>query len=194
MSASNEIPLAEPALSEAERGRNDNVIKSERGSGLVVCYCTYMKQAPDFTLNDQDGKPHSLSDYRGQWVVLYFYPKDNTPGCTLEACAFRDARDAIAEFGHAVVLGVSKDTPDSHREFREKHGLNFTLLSDPDHAVAAAYDSWDPKFFWGKTLLGTKRNTFLIDPAGDIAKEYKGVDPTTHAAEILADLRQFQNR
>ena len=152
-----------------------------------------MKQAPDFTLLDQNSENHSLRDYRGQWVVLYFYPKDETPGCTVEACGFRDTREAIADFGNAVVLGVSKDSPESHRKFAEKHGLNFTLLSDPNHAVAAAYDSWDPKFFWGKTLLGTKRNTFLINPEGMIAKEYHGVGPRTHAAEIITDLKQFQN-
>lgn len=152
-----------------------------------------MKHAPDFTLKDQDGIAHSLKDYEGRWVVLYFYPKDDTPGCTKEACNFRDARDAIAELGNAVVLGVSKDSPESHRTFIEKHGLNFTLLSDPDHGVAEAYDSWDAKFFFGKTLLGTKRNTFIIDPEGNIAKEYRGVDPATHAAEIISDLKQFQN-
>ncbi|QQS19195.1 peroxiredoxin [Candidatus Saccharibacteria bacterium] len=152
-----------------------------------------MKQAPDFTLKDQDGKDRSLTDFRDHWVVLYFYPKDNTPGCTKEACAFRDAREAIAEYGNAVIIGISKDSPESHQKFAKKHGLTFTLLSDPDHAVAAAYDSWDPKFFFGKTLLGTKRNTFLIDPAGNIAKEYHGVDPSIHASEIITDLQQHQN-
>lgn len=152
-----------------------------------------MKQAPDFTLQGQDGTAHSLGDYKGKWVVLYFYPKDNTPGCTKEACAFRDARDAIAEFGNAVVLGISKDSPNSHRKFADKHSLDFTLLSDPDHSVAEAYGSWDSTFFFGSTLLGTKRNTFLINPEGMIAKEYRGVDPNTHAAEIIADLKQFQN-
>ncbi len=152
-----------------------------------------MKQAPDFTLLDQAGETHSLRDYVGKWVVLYFYPKDETPGCTKEACSFRDAREAIAELGNAVVLGISKDSPESHQKFAENHGLNFTLLSDPNHAVAAAYDSWDPKFFWGKTLLGTKRNTFIINPDGMIAKEYLGVDPATHAAKIIADLKALQN-
>ena len=152
-----------------------------------------MTKAPDFTLQDQEGKPHSLADYRGKWIVLYFYPMDNTPGCTKEACAFRDAREAIAEFGNAVVLGISKDSTASHRKFAEKHGLNFTLLSDPDHKIIEAYGSWDPKFFWGKTFLGTKRNTFLIDPSGNIAREYRGVDPATHAAEIITDLRTFQS-
>lgn len=113
-----------------------------------------MKQAPDFSLLDQNSENHSLRDYRGKWVVLYFYPKDETPGCALEACGFRDTREAIAEFGNAVVLGVSKDSPESHRKFAEKHGLNFTLLSDPDHAVAAAYDSWGPKVFLEQNLAG----------------------------------------
>jgi len=150
------------------------------------------KPAPDFNLLDQDGKSHSLSDYRGSWVVLYFYPMDGTPGCTKEACAFRDARDAIAELGNAVVLGVSKDSVASHRKFTDKQNLNFTLLSDPDHKVIEAYDSWDPKFYLGGTLLGTKRNTFLIDPEGVIAKEYRGVDPASHPAQIIADLKLLQ--
>lgn len=90
-----------------------------------------MKQAPDFSLLDQDGITHHLSDYAGKWLVLYFYPKDDTPGCTTEACNFRDERDAIAEFGNAEVVGVSKDSVKSHRKFADKHGLNFTLLSDP---------------------------------------------------------------
>lgn len=158
----------------------------------AAMYDVCMKLAPNFALLDQNETPHRLSDYRGRWVVLYFYPKDDTPGCTKEACNFRDAREVIAEFGNAVVLGVSKDSPESHRKFIKKHELNFILLSDPDHAVAEAYDSWDPKFFFGKTLLGTKRNTFLIDPVGNIAKEYRGVDPSAHAAEIIADLRQLQ--
>lgn len=149
--------------------------------------------APDFTLLDQDGKLHSLADYRGRWVVLYFYPMDGTPGCTTEACEFRDARDAIAEFGNAAVLGVSKDSVASHRKFADKQNLNFTLLSDSDHKVAEAYDSWDPKFYLGGTLLGTKRNTFLINPDGMIVKEYRGVDPTKHAGEIITDLQSLQN-
>ncbi len=158
-----------------------------------LLYAIVMKPAPDFTLLGQDGEEHSLHDYRGKWVVLYFYPMDGTPGCTKEACSFRDAREAIAELGNAVVLGVSKDSVDSHRKFADKHSLDFTLLSDPDHRVIEAYGSWDPKFFWGKIFLGTKRNTFLIDPDGNIAKEYKGVDPASHPAEIIADLKALQN-
>lgn len=127
-------------------------------------------------------------------MVLYFYPMDGTPGCTKEACAFRDARELIAEAGDATVIGVSKDSVESHRKFSDKHDLPFLLLSDPDHKVIEAYDSWDPKFFWGKTFLGTKRNTFLIAPDGTIAKEYRGVDPATHVAEIIADLHALQQR
>ncbi len=152
-----------------------------------------MKKAPDFTLKDQDGTWHSLADYTGKWLVLYFYPMDGTPGCTKEACSFRDARSAIADFGNAEVVGISKDSTDSHRKFADKHNLGFTLLSDPDHKVIEAYNSWDPKSFWGKKFLGTKRDTFIINPKGEIAKEYRGVNPNNHAAQIIADLNTLQN-
>lgn len=152
-----------------------------------------MKQAPDFTLPDQNDKKHSLSDYAGKWVVLYFYPMDGTSGCTTEACSFRDARSAIADFGNAVVIGISKDSVESHQAFADKHDLNFTLLSDPEHKVIEAYDSWDPDFYHEDLFLGTRRNTFIIDPGGMIAKEYRGVDPETHVAEIIADLKTLQS-
>ena len=151
-----------------------------------------MKQAPDFTLPDQDGTQRSLQDYAGKWLVLYFYPKDDTSGCTAEACSFRDERDAIAEFGGAEVVGISKDSVASHKKFAEKYGLNFTILSDPEHAVIEAYDSWKPKKFMGRDYIGTQRNTFIISPSGEIAKEYRGVDPKTHAAQIIADLKSLQ--
>jgi len=151
-----------------------------------------MQQAPDFSLQDQDGNTKTLATYAGKWLVLYFYPKDDTPGCTTEACNFRDERDAIAEFGNAEVVGISKDTVRSHKKFAEKYGLNFTLLSDPDHITAEAYDSWKPKKFMGREYLGVERNTFIISPSGEIAKAYRGVDPKSHAAEIIADLKQFQ--
>ncbi len=151
-----------------------------------------MKKAPDFTLKDQDGNEHSLADYAGKWLVLYFYPMDGTPGCTKEACGFRDARSAIAEFGDAEVVGISKDSAESHRTFADKHDLDFTLLSDPSHEVIEAYDSWDGKSFWGKKFLGTKRNTFIINPNGEIVKEYLGVDPNDHAAHIIADLKTLR--
>jgi thioredoxin-dependent peroxiredoxin len=149
-----------------------------------------MKAAPGFSLQDQDGTVHSLADYKGNWLVLYFYPKDDTPGCTVEACNFRDARNDIKKL--AAVVGVSRDSVESHKKFSDKYHLNFTLLSDPDHGVIEAYDSWGPKRLMGKEFLGTKRNTFLIDPAGNIVKEYLGVDPKIHAAQIISDIKSLQ--
>ena len=151
-----------------------------------------MKPAPDFSLQDQNGDTKTLADYAGKWLVLYFYPKDDTPGCTTEACNFRDERDAIAEFGNAEVVGISKDSVASHKKFIDKHHLNFTLLSDPEHVVIEAYDSWKPKKFMGREYIGVERNTFLINPEGQIVKEYRGVNPKLHAAEIIADLKSFQ--
>lgn len=150
------------------------------------------QKAPLFTLEDQAGKTVSLTDYLGKWVVLYFYPKDDTPGCTAEACSFRDEREAIAEFGNAEVVGISKDSVASHARFAKKHNLNFTLLSDPDHATIEAYDSWGTKKFMGKEFTGTLRNTFIIDPAGYIVKSYRNVSPQKHASQIIKDLQQLQ--
>jgi thioredoxin-dependent peroxiredoxin len=149
-------------------------------------------KAPDFSLIDQDGIVHSLKDYAGKWVVLYFYPKDNTSGCTTEACSFRDEREAIAEFGGAEVIGVSKDSVASHKKFADKHGLNFTLLSDPDHTTIEAYGAWGTRKFMGREYQGTLRNTYILDPKGEIAKKYEEVDPKAHAAEIIKDLRDLQ--
>lgn len=151
-----------------------------------------MKHAPDFSLQDQDSSTHALADYAGKWLVLYFYPEDDTSGCTAEACNFRDERDAIAEFGNAEVVGISKDSVRSHKKFVDKYGLNFTLLSDPEHAVIEAYSSWQPKRFMGRDYIGTQRDTFLISPTGEIAREYRGVDPKKHAAQIVADLKSLQ--
>lgn len=150
-----------------------------------------MKQAPDFSLQDQNGDAKTLADYAGKWLVLYFYPKDDTPGCTVEACKFRDERDVIAELGNAEVVGISLDSVKSHKKFIEKHRLNFTLLSDPTHNTIEAYDSWQPGIL-KPGALGTQRNTFLINPAGMIAKEYRGVDPAVHALQIIKDLQQLQ--
>jgi thioredoxin-dependent peroxiredoxin len=141
-------------------------------------------QAPDFNLPDQNGNMHTLHDYAGKWLVLYFYPEDDTPGCTTEACNFRDARELIAQLGDAEVVGISQDTTESHKQFADKNGLNFTLLSDTKRHVIKAYDSWG--------VMMTKRNTFIIDPEGQVAKEYRGVQPNDHAAEIIADLEQLQ--
>lgn len=149
-----------------------------------------MKQAPDFSLPDQAGKVHSLADYVGKWLVLYFYPKDDTPGCTTEACAFRDGREDLEKL--AEVVGISKDSVASHKKFSEKYHLNFPILADTDHQVIEAYGSWQPKKFMGREYLGTNRDTFIINPAGQIAKEYRGVDPKTHAPKIIADLKDLQ--
>jgi thioredoxin-dependent peroxiredoxin len=151
-----------------------------------------MKQAPNFSLQDQDGKTHTLDDYHGKWVVLYFYPKDDTPGCTTEACNFRDAREVIAEFGNAVVIGISKDTVKAHKKFADKYNLNFTLLADPEHTTIEAYDAWKLKKFMGREYMGIERSTIIIDPDGTIAKEYPKVNPAKHAAEIIEDLKQLQ--
>ncbi len=151
-----------------------------------------LSKAPDFSLADQTGATRALADYAGQWLVLYFYPKDDTPGCTAEACNFRDERDAIAEFGRATVIGISKDSVASHKKFAEKYGLGFTLLSDPDHAVIEAYGSWVLKKFMGREYMGISRDTFIISPDGLIAHEYRSVNPKLYAAEIIADLHRLQ--
>jgi peroxiredoxin Q/BCP len=152
-----------------------------------------MKTAANFSLQDQNGNLKSLRDFAGKWLVIYFYPKDDTPGCTTEACTFRDERDAIADMGHAEVIGISKDSVTSHKKFADKHHLNFTLLSDPDHATIEAYDSWKPKKFMGREFLGIERNTFIVNPDGKIVKEYRGVNPSQHAAQIIKDLKQLQS-
>lgn len=143
--------------------------------------------APDFTLPDQTGKERKLSDYKGRWVLLYFYPKDDTPGCTKEACAIRDT---YAEFKKvkAVVLGVSTDSVTSHAKFAKKFNLPFTLLADEEKKVAKAYGVWGKKKFMGREYMGTHRTSFLIDPQGMIAKVYVEVKPEMHAEEVLKDL------
>lgn len=149
-------------------------------------------KAPDFSLQDQFDKTHSLKDYAGKWVVLYFYPKDDTPGCTKEACSFRDEFKEIEKAG-AVVLGVSKDSVKSHAKFAEKYNLNFPLLADTDMSVMKAYDAWGLKKFMGREFEGTLRKTFIIDPAGKIVKEYPKVTPKDHAVQIIKDLEELQS-
>ncbi|NJP41061.1 thioredoxin-dependent thiol peroxidase [Oscillospiraceae bacterium HV4-5-C5C] len=144
--------------------------------------------APDFELVDQSDRPVRLSDFRGQTVILYFYPKDQTPGCTKEACGFAAAWEAF-QAQNAVILGVSKDSTASHRRFIEKQSLPFTLLSDPDHQVMEAYGVWQEKKNYGKVYWGTVRCTFLIGPDGLIQKIWSRVKPEEHAAEILAYLK-----
>jgi len=141
-------------------------------------------RAPAFTLPSDDGGRVSLRALKGKTVVLYFYPKDDTPGCTTEACEFRDSWRAVTAAG-AVVLGVSPDGPESHRKFRKKHELPFTLLADEDHAVAEAYGAWGEKSMYGRKYFGVLRTTFIIDPAGRIARVFERVKPRGHAAEVL---------
>jgi peroxiredoxin Q/BCP len=152
-----------------------------------------MKQAPTFTLPDQTGTDVSLSDYAGKWLIVYFYPKDDTPGCTTEACSFRDEYDYLKEKGLSVV-GISKDSVKSHAKFAEKYHLNFPLLADPEHEIIEAYGSWGPKKFMGREFLGVHRNTYLINPDGKIAKEYVGVTPKEHVGQILKDFQTLEGK
>ena len=145
-------------------------------------------KAPDFTLADMDGKEHSLSEYRGQTVVLYFYPKDMTPGCTTQACSFRDYNSDFAQL-NAVVIGVSADAGESHRKFSEKYGLNFLLLSDPEHRVLESYGAWREKNLYGKVSLGIVRSTYIIGPDGIIQKVYKKASAATNAEDVLKLLK-----
>jgi len=144
------------------------------------------KKAPDFSLADQDGGTHTLSQYRGKKVLIYFYPKDDTPGCTTEACSFRDNHEALVKAG-LVVLGISKDTVKSHKKFVEKYKLPFPLLSDEDTSVCQAYGVWRLKKFMGREYMGIERMSFLIDEEGSVAKIYESVKPKEHAGEVLQD-------
>ena len=144
--------------------------------------------APDFTLQDKDGTDVRLSDFAGKRVVLYFYPRDNTPGCSRQACAFAAAYDGFRELD-AVVIGVSKDSVASHQRFAEKYNLPFILLSDPEHAVIEAYGAWQEKKNYGKVSMGIVRCTYVIGPDGRIEKVMPKVKPDTNAAEILEYLR-----
>ena len=143
--------------------------------------------APDFTLATHDGTKLKLSSLRGKTVVLYFYPKDDTPGCTKEACGFRDTITEL-EAADAVVLGVSPDGPESHTRFRKKYDLPFTLLADPTHAVAEKYGAWREKNMYGKKTLGIARSTFIIGPDGRVKKVFKAVKTAVHAEQVLATL------
>jgi thioredoxin-dependent peroxiredoxin len=145
------------------------------------------KPAPDFTLASDAGEAITLSQFRGSPVVLYFYPKDDTPGCTTQACGIRDSWGEFEERG-AVVLGVSPDTAESHVRFRGKYGLPFTLLADSDHEVAEQYGVWVEKHNYGKTYWGVERSTFVIDADGTVAKVMRRVKPDTHADDVLAAL------
>jgi peroxiredoxin Q/BCP len=148
-------------------------------------------KAPDFCLPDKDEKQVCLKDFAGKWTVVYFYPKDNTPGCTTEACDFTE-RLADFEGLDAAVVGISTDSPASHRKFAQQHKLTITLLSDPDHKVIEQYGAWQPKKFMGKEFLGTVRSTFLVDPKGRVAHTWPKVKVWGHADEVKAKLAELR--
>ena len=148
------------------------------------------QRAPAFTLTADDGAKVRLSDLKGQPVVVYFYPRDDTPGCTREACAFRDQKVALKKLG-AAVLGISADSIASHGKFRDKYGLNFPLLADTDHKVAEKYGAWREKNMYGKKSLGIQRSTFLIDADGKVAKVWKAVKVDGHDEQVLEALREL---
>lgn len=145
-------------------------------------------QAPDFSLTGVDGKVHQLADYGGKWLVLYFYPKDDTPGCTTQACSLRDARDDLTALG-AEVVGVSKDEPAAHEKFKTKYNLGFMLLSDPEAKTINEYGAWGKKMF-GKG--GILRKTFIIDPSGMVQKVYGRVTPLGHGNQVIEELKKLQ--
>jgi peroxiredoxin Q/BCP len=147
-------------------------------------------KAPDFTLPAADGTEVTLHELRGKPVVLYFYPRDDTPGCTREACSFRDRKDQLVQLG-AKVLGVSTDDTASHGRFRDKHALNFPILADVDHKVADGYGAWREKVRFGKKAMGIERSTFLIDADGVVRKVWKRVDVDGHDEQVIAALRSL---
>ena len=144
--------------------------------------------APQLSLPDTNGIIHTIEQYIGQWVVLYFYPKDATPGCTIEACSLRDSRDDIADLG-AVIIGVSRDDAASHDKFKSKHSLNFTLLVDADKTAMEAYGAWGKKQFGQEGVL---RKTYIIDPKGQVVKVYGRVTPLGHGKQIVDELKRLQ--
>jgi len=149
--------------------------------------------APDFTLMDEEGRPHTLLQYRGGPVVLYFYPKDDTPGCTTEACNFRDDYSAYQQAG-VTILGVSPDTPAKHSKFKAKYGLPFTLLADEDHQVCDLYGVWGLKKYMGRAYEGVLRTTFLVGADGVILQVFEQVRPAEHSTEVLQALGVFPER
>ncbi|MXX99580.1 MAG: thioredoxin-dependent thiol peroxidase [Chloroflexi bacterium] len=175
-------------------GQNLTVAQSvpQRSEGIQVAITLAPGDpAPEFELPDQDGNVHRSSEYRGRTVVLYFYPRDDTPGCTAQACSFRDAHDEIAAEG-AVVLGISSDDAHSHRNFRDNHALPFPLLVDEDAQVAKEYGAWGEKVFYGRRLLGLTRSTFVIGPDGSLLKVWKRARPKEHGPAVLRALRSLK--
>ena len=145
--------------------------------------------APDFSLHDINGQVHTLGEYKGKWVVLYFYPKDDTPGCTTQACSLRDARDTLAEMG-AEIVGISRDDPSSHEKFKAKYSLNFTLLTDAEAKTINDYGAWGKKMFGNEGIL---RKTFIINPEGKVVKVYGRATPLGHGEAVIAELKKLQN-
>lgn len=143
---------------------------------------------PNFSLQDQNNDTVTDTDITGSWALIYFYPKDDTPGCTTEACNFRDGRDMLESYG-IKVIGISKDSVKSHKKFAEKHKLDFTLLSDESTETIQAFGSWVPKKFMGREYMGINRDSYLVSPDGEIVKKYQGVDPKTHIEEIFKDFK-----
>src|SRR3989338_4824732 len=150
-------------------------------------------KAPNFSLPDQAGEIHSLTDYKGKWVLVYFYPKDDTPGCTKEACMIRDNLPDFKKL-NCIVLGISVDSVKSHGKFAEKYKLPFTLLADDKKEVVKKYGAWQKKKFMGKEYMGTKRISYLINSDGKIVKVYPDVKPVEHADQVLKDLKQLANK
>lgn len=146
-------------------------------------------EAPEFTLPDSHGTAHSLSDFRGKWVIVYFYPKDDTPGCTVEACSIRDARDELTALG-AEVIGISRDEPSSHEKFKEKYSLNFLLLTDAEAKTMNDYGAWGKKMFGQEGVL---RKTFIINPEGQVVKAYGRVTPLGHGEQLVEALKTLQS-
>lgn len=145
-------------------------------------------KAPDFSLPDINGKTHTLAEYNGTWVIMYFYPKDDTPGCTTEACSLRDARDTLAEMG-AEIIGISKDDASSHEKFKSKYSLNFTLLTDTDGGVIEMYGAWGKKMYGSEGIL---RKTFIINPDGQVVRVYGRVTPMGHGGQVIDELKRLQ--
>lgn len=146
--------------------------------------------APDFTLPDIEGNTRTLGEYKGKWIILYFYPKDDTPGCTTEACSLRDARDTLAEMG-AEIIGISKDDANSHEKFKAKYSLNFTLLTDAEGKTIEAYGAWGKKMYGREGIL---RKTFIIDPSGQVVKVYGRVTPMGHGKQVIDELKRLQDK
>ena len=149
-----------------------------------------LKKAADFCLPDQSGKQHCLKDYRGKWIILYFYPKDNTSGCTREAIGFSDKKKDFEKLG-AIIIGISKDSPKSHIKFMEKHNLEIILLSDEEHKVIEVFGAWGLKKMYGREYYSTIRSTFIINPEGEIVKEWKEVKVNGHVDEVYKTLNNI---